>query len=622
MNLAVWSTTKPPEGGTLTGREPDNAADHAERRTARVPRLRGNLDKTRFIGSEVSLSKTHWNHERGRDAFHRVPVCWAKSGTEWNRSLPWFMKSIKVSPLFAAGLAGALFLADCALPAAAAATLPNVVLIYADDLGYGDLGCYGATRIQTPNIDRLAKEGLRFAHGYSAAATCTPSRYALMTGEYAWRRRGAGVLPGNAALIIEPGRTTLPSIFQKAGYRTGVVGKWHLGLGSGQIDWNGEIRPGPLDVGFDRCFILPATGDRVPCIYVNGRRVVNLDPADPIEVSYGTPLPGVLTGRDNPELLRLRPSHGHDQSIVNGISRLGYMKGGKAALWKDEEMADNLTRQAIRFIEAEEKKPFFLFFALHDPHVPRVPHPRFVGKTALGPRGDVIAQIDWCVGEVLAALDRLGLATNTLVVFTSDNGPVVDDGYRDQAVEKLADHKPSGPLRGGKYSKYEAGCRVPFIVRWPGRVNHGTSGAIVSQVDLVASMASMVGQTLAPTDAPDSLPVFPALLGGSPKGRDYVVEQGGGALALRRGNLKFIPANLGPQVSANTNVELGNSREPQLFDLANDPGERTNLAAAQPQVVVRLKEELQRIRGAGFTRPGAAAATPPQALPASRDARK
>src|SRR3954451_13766155 len=338
-----------------------------------------------------------------------------------------------------------------------AAAPPNIVIIYADDLGFGDVSCQGARPGLTPNIDRLAAQGLRFTDAHASSATCTPSRYALLTGEYPWRRKGTGVLPGDARLIIEPGRATVASVLKGAGYRTGVVGKWYLGLGGEALDWNGEIRPGPLELGFDECFIMAATGDRVPCVYVRGRRVVGLDPADPIEVRYGRPIEGEPTGKADPGLLRLHPSHGHDMAIVDGISRIGYMKGGKSALWKDQEMADTFTREAVTFIRRYPAGPFFLYFATHDIHVPRVPHPRFAGKSGMGPRGDAIVEFDWSVGEVLRALAERGLAGDSLGILTSDNGPVVDDGYRDEAVERLGGHRPAGPYRGGKYSKFEGG---------------------------------------------------------------------------------------------------------------------------------------------------------------------
>jgi len=480
--------------------------------------------------------------------------------------------------------------------------LPNVVLIYADDLGYGDVGCYGAQKVSTPNIDRVAREGVRFTNAHSASATCTPSRYALLTGEYAWRKKGTGVLPGDARLIIQPGRTTLASLMQRAGYKTGAVGKWHLGLGAGELDWNGEIRPGPREIGFDSCFLIPATGDRVPCVYVENRRVAGLDPNDPIRVSYGRPIGDEPTGKDHPEMLKMHPSHGHDQTIVNGISRIGYMSGGKAARWVDEDMADTITGKAVRFLEQHRAEPFFLYFSTHDIHVPRVPHPRFAGQSGLGPRGDAIVQLDWCVGAILRTLDRLGLADNTLVIFTSDNGPVVDDGYQDRAVELLDGHKPAGPLRGGKYSAFDAGTRVPFLVRWPGHVKAGVSDALVCQIDLLASMAALTGQNLAGEDGPDSFDVLGPLLGDKAAGRDHLVEHAG-VLSLIQDNWKYIEPGKGPKVNASTNTELGNDPLPQLYDLHSDLGEKNNLAAEHPEHVKEMADLLQKIRSAGRSRP-------------------
>lgn len=472
---------------------------------------------------------------------------------------------------------------------------PNIVLIYADDLGYGDVSSYGSQTIRTPNVDRLAAEGLRFTDGHAAAATCTPSRYAMLTGEYAFRKKGTGILPGDAKMIIEPGRTTLPGILQQAGYVTGVVGKWHLGLGSGDIDWNGEIKPGPLEVGFSYSFIMAATGDRVPCVYVENHRVVGLDPADPIRVSYKQPFPGEPTGTASPDLLRMKPSHGHNQALINGISRIGYMSGGKSALWKDEDMADRFTGKAIAFIEEHRSRPFFLYFAAHDPHVPRVPHPRFVGKSGMGPRGDAIVQFDDCVGRLLDTIERLGLRDDTLVVLTSDNGPVVDDGYHDEAVTKLGDHRPSGPLRGGKYSAFEGGTRVPLIVRWPSRVKPGVSDALICQVDLPATFAALAGRELKTESAGDGVNVLPALLGESPKGRTELVEQAG-ALALRQGAWKFIEPTKGPSKNANTGTELGTDPQGQLYDLTTDVGETANVISKEADKAKGMAERLEAIR--------------------------
>jgi arylsulfatase A-like enzyme len=475
---------------------------------------------------------------------------------------------------------------------------PNIVVILTDDLGYGDVGAYGATAIPTPNIDRLAREGLRFTDAHATAATCTPSRYALLTGEYAWRKPGTGILPGNAALIIEPGRTTVPSMLKRAGYATGVVGKWHLGLGpQAGPDWNAEIALSPNAVGFDSSFIMAATGDRVPTVFIDNHRIVGYDSADPISVSYGTPIGDWPTGKEHPELLKVHPSHGHDQTIVNGVSRIGYMTGGKQALWKDEEMADVFTGQAVSFIESHKSGPFFLYFATHDPHVPRVPHPRFVGKTRLGPRGDAIVEADWSVGEILSTLDRLGLTRNTLVIFTSDNGPVVDDGYKDDAVAKLGSHKPSGPYRGGKYSNFEAGTRIPLITRWPGRVKPGVSDALISQVDLLASFAALTGQKLAGGDGRDSTDTLSALLGTSTTGRTELVEEAG-ALSLRSGPWKYIEPNKKQKINADTNIELGNDSVPQLYNLSTDPGETKNLADDQPARVQAMAARLDAIRKA------------------------
>jgi arylsulfatase A-like enzyme len=482
------------------------------------------------------------------------------------------------------------------LQSAPAPGLPNIVLLYGDDIGYGDLSCNGAIAVKTPNVARLAREGLRFTSAYATSATCTPSRYSLLTGEYAFRKPGTGVLPGDAALIIEPGRATLPSLLKSVGYTTAVVGKWHLGLGEARtgIDWNGEIKPGPLEVGFDYSFIMAATGDRVPCVYIENHRVVGLLSEDPIAVNYKEAYPGEPTGIESRPFLKMDWTHGHNQAVVNGIGRIGFMKGGKAALWKDEDMADQFTRHALAFIQRVRKRPFFLYFATHDIHVPRVPNPRFAGKTTMGPRGDAIVEFDACVGKILKALDHYGLTANTLVILSSDNGPVLDDGYKDFANEKLGNHKPGGPFRAGKYSLFEGGTRMPFVVRWPGHVKPGVTDALISQVDLCATLAALTGAKTDSNTMPDSVNVLPALLGKSRAGRTNLVEYANG-VALRHEHWKFIPPG-------RTNDRLGpwtQVKVPEpgfLFDLWEDPGETHDVAAEHPDTVRELQDLLARIR--------------------------
>jgi arylsulfatase A-like enzyme len=335
---------------------------------------------------------------------------------------------------------------------------------------------------------------------------------------------------------------------------------------------------------------------------VENRRVVGLDPDDPIQVSFGKPIGNEPTGKDRPDLLKMHPSHGHNQTIVNGISRIGYMTGGKAARWVDEDMADVITEKATGFIEKHRNEPFFLYFSTHDIHVPRVPHPRFVGKSGLGPRGDAIVQLDWCTGQILDTLDRLELADDTLVVFTSDNGPVVDDGYQDQAVERLSGHTPSGPLRGGKYSAFDAGTRVPFLVRWPAKIKSGQSDALLCQIDLTTSLASLIGQKLAPTEAPDSFDVLGAMLGQTTLGRDHLVEHAH-TLSLIKGHWKYIEPSKRARINRNVNIETGCDPEPQLYNLRQDLGERRNLANKHPQRVAELAALLKKIQDDGRSRP-------------------
>lgn len=470
---------------------------------------------------------------------------------------------------------------------------PNIVIINADDLGFGDVSCYGATEISTPNVDRLSEMGLRHTNMHTTSATSTPSRFSLLTGKYAWRVEGTGVAPGDAAMIVTPQMQTLPQMLQGVGYQTAAVGKWHLGLGSerGKQNWNGEITPALKDIGFGYSFIMAATGDRVPCVYIEDGRVVDLDPNDPIYVSYSAPFEGESTGKDNPDMLKLHPSHGHDQTIINGISRIGYMKGGESALWVDEDIADRITEKAVEFIEqSSSDSPFFLYFATNDVHVPRAPHERFVGKSGMGARGDAILEFDWSVGEVVAALERKGVLENTLIILTSDNGPVIDDGYADQAVELLGDHTPWGEFRGGKYSIFEAGTHVIGIVRWNKEVKKGkSSSAAISQVDLYRSLAQIAGAELSQGEAMDSQDMSRALLGRDKRGRDYLIKHAG-TLSITRGDWKYIKAVPGVTYTYNkyTDTELGTSQQPQLYNIKDDIGETTNLADRYPKIVEEL----------------------------------
>lgn len=489
-----------------------------------------------------------------------------------------------------------------AVAALAAQEKPNIVLIYADDIGYGDFSCYGATRVQTPNVDTLANNGVRFRNAHSAAATSTPSRYGMFTGEYPWRRNGTGVAAGDAALIINPNRYTLPQMMKEAGYTTGAVGKWHLGMGAetGKQDWNKRVAPGPAEIGFDYSYLMAATGDRVPCVYMENQMAVGLDPKDPIQVSYTQNFAGEPTGKDNPELLtKQKPSHGHDMAVVNGILRIGFMKGGKSALWEDENIADSITVHAVRFIERNKDKPFFLYFGTNDIHVPRYPHERFRGKTDMGHRGDAIVQFDWSVGEVVRALKEAGVYDNTLIIITSDNGPVVDDGYQDEAVERLKNHKPWGPFRGGKYSTFEAGTRVPFIVHWTGNVRTGVSDALVSQIDMLATFGELVGKEI-PEDAKiDSQKHLSAWLGKEPKGRDYIISSAY-ALSVLTSDWKYIEPSNRNSYNAQTNTELGLNPEEQLYNITIDRGEYDNVADENPLIVRFLKQILEEEKQKGI----------------------
>ncbi len=483
---------------------------------------------------------------------------------------------------------------------------PNIVIIYADDVGFGDISSYGTELIPTPEIDQLAAEGVRFTDAYCTASTCTPSRYSLLTGEYAFRNPRAEILAGDAPMLLEPGSATLPELLRTVGYKTAVIGKWHLGIGDGDVDWNTEIKPGPLEVGFDVSFVIPATNDRVPTVWVDGHRVHNWSSDDdPIRVRYGRPIGDLPTGISHPELLRFEADRQHSGTIVNGVSRIGFMDGGQSAWWDDEEMGYEIARRSRAFIEENREQPFFLFMSMHQNHDPRLPHPDFIGKSGTGVRGDDVVELDWVVGDLMAKLEALGIRDDTLVIFTSDNGPIFWDGYYQGAVEEANGHRASGPYRGGKYLPYEGGTRIPTIVSWPGGAAQGkVSDAMLSQVDLLQSLAVLAGVEVPDGVAIDSRDQLGAWLGRNLEGRDHVIQQGIRSLGIRQGNWKLIPRGEIPTWVDNKHNRYPNplsapmppSDTHSLFDLGEDPGETTNLAEKFPEKVEELYSLLTEIR--------------------------
>ena len=478
-----------------------------------------------------------------------------------------------------------------------APTKPNIIIVYMDDLGYGDVSYNGAKKLKTPNMDAMAMEGMRFNNGYATSATCTPSRYALLTGVYPWREKRARILAGTAPLIIGTEQMTLPRMLKQQGYQTAIIGKWHLGLGNGNVNWNELVTPGPNQLGFDYSYILAATQDRVPTVYIEDGNVVGLDPNDPIEVNYQKNFEGEPTGLENPELLTMKWHHGHNSSIVNGIPRIGYMKGGEAAKWSDIDMADHFLGGIQKYIKDHTDQPFFLSYPMQQPHVPRTPHPRFEGLSELGPRGDAIVEADWCLGELKKTLEAEGILENTLIIFSSDNGPVLNDGYYDDSDVKNGDHTPWGPFRGGKYSLFEAGTHVPFFTYWKGKIQAGVSDAMVSQLDLLSSLAQLVGSEVR-TD--DSLPLLDLLMGRSDQGRDELVIEATSRTAFKKGDWVMIPPYKGPAVNEKVQIELGNDSDFQLYNLAQDIGQQNNLADSQPEKLQEMLTAFEAIRGQGY----------------------
>ena len=488
-----------------------------------------------------------------------------------------------------------LFMASLGL---IAAEKPNVIFIYGDDVGYGDVGVYGSKKIPTPHLDSLANSGIKFTDGHCSAATCSPSRFSMLTGLHGFRKK-VGILPPDAPMAIPPNTFTISDMFKKAGYNTAVIGKWHLGIGEKGVktNWNGDVKPGPLEIGFDYSFLLPSTNDRVPCVYLENYRVVNHDPNDPIFVKNKFDSSGIdprstvyPDGRkDRSAMTYYQSSHGHNHSVINGIGRIGYQWGGKKALWDDETMADEFINKTRAYLKKQKEsgKPFFLYYASQDIHVPRTPHPRFKGKTDLGYRGDAMVQFDWQVGAIVDALKKLGMYENTFIMMSSDNGPVYDDGYKDGTTFRTSTkevdrgHDGSGPYSGGKYQIKEGGTRVPFIVSWPAGIKAGqVSDAMVSQLDLMASFASYLNVDLGDA-AYDSRDLWKTFTGKKEHSYDFMITESPRDLGLRKGNWKFAMTKGGKNF--------------RLFNLDSDIGEKTNVAKKHPEIVEELKKKLNEV---------------------------
>ncbi|OUW19303.1 MAG: arylsulfatase [Opitutales bacterium TMED158] len=483
----------------------------------------------------------------------------------------------------------------------ASAALPNVVLINADDLGFGDTSCYGARLVRTPHIDRLAREGRRFTDAHSASAVCSPSRYGLLTGRYPHRDNFWGPISPKQGLTIDPSLPTLPKLFQDSGYDTAIVGKWHLGFGSDEPNWNGDLKPGPLELGFDSYFGIPAVNSGPPFVYVENHRVIGLDPADPFEF-----------GKES--VTRKIPEKG-------GYKNIG---GADAAhrLYVDEEIGTTFAKRAVEWIhDRDAETPFFLYLATTNIHHPFTPAPPFVGASDCGLYGDFIHELDWMVGQVLDAIEQTDSADNTLVIVTSDNGGMLH--VTGQEAWQMG-HRSNGKLLGYKFGAWEGGHRVPFIARWPGKIPpNTTSDYLLSQIDLFATCAAILGKSVDSTSEIDSLNQLETLTGdpgksirqslvitpNSPKHLSYrkgdwvyIPQQGSGGFQGKKpgDHLLAGPAALEFGGRINSDVKEGKIRPgapiAQLYDLANDPYQANNVYAQNPELVKALEQELQTYR--------------------------
>jgi arylsulfatase A len=504
-------------------------------------------------------------------------------------------------PLFSCQFLLCLFACSIGI---AADTPPNVVLIFADDLGYGDLGCYGATKVQTPNIDKLAAEGRRFTDAHSASAVCTPSRYGLLTGEYPVRRSIWGPAPETAPLLVDTEKLTIADVFKNSGYNTAGFGKWHLGFGEGTNQWKQPLRPGPLDLGFDYFFSVPLVNSAPPYVFVENDRVFGETADDPL----------VFLGRNTSEattpITPLTEEHG--VRVPNSFG--GALAAHK--LYNDFTVGTTLVERSTKWIREQADKPFFIYLSTTNIHHPFTPAPRFQDTSQCGLYGDFIHELDWMVGEVMTTLKEKGVADNTLVILTSDNGGMFNHGGQEAFS---MGHRNNGDLLGFKFGVWEGGHRVPFIARWPGKIKPGTTSTqLISGVDMLATFAALTNQTLSKAQLADSVNVLPAMTG-EPESplRDVLIlcPHKPTHLAVRKGKWVYIGAqgeggfNGGPGSHAaggpvcasfvgkvNSDIENGKIKKDappaQLYDLDADVKQTRNLYNEYPEIVKEMSELL------------------------------
>jgi len=465
-----------------------------------------------------------------------------------------------------AGLAGMIGVAG-ETHCFAEVTKPNVILIVADDLGYGDLSCYpGEGRIKTPNCDRLATEGMRFTQAYTAASVCSPARYSLLTGRYPWRTWLKKGVVGNTPALIQPNDFTMANLFRSAGYKTAAIGKWHIGFGDRDqkdLDWNKEIPKGPCDIGFDYFFGMPVSHFYPPYVYIENRRVYHLDPSDPLRLEW--------------------PKGGG----------MPTQHGGKSATYKQEEAGREMAARACRYIEENSGSPFFLFYAAIEPHTPFTPHPDYHGKSDAGSYGDFVVQFDDGIGRILQTLEKQGIADNTIVILTSDNGGIEPgNGYMKKAG---ISYNPNVPLRGDKGDALEGGLRIPFLIRWPGTVKPGArSEAVICQTDLLAAFADLLKVPVPANAAEDSRNILGALKGGEAPDKPIVLQSRAGFHALRQGEWIFL--DVSHEGDSGSTGDVGTPG--QLYNLVDDLHQDDNLHRKYPERVASMLERMNEIRRA------------------------